>query len=328
MSIREEQGEVFVGDLVEVPVESLDQAMNIVNAGLLHRKMASQAMNDTSSRSHTVLHVDVYQTRYKQDSQNQVEYLKGRLVLVDLAGSERVNKTLSKGVRFEEAKHINQSLTALGNVISGLASNPGQSQAKKGRGTSSTARDSSTFVSYRRSKLTRILTNSLSYDSKIVLLATLGPARSSFNESLGTLQFAQRCQDIILRPKMHLETDEEPPGLTLERMNQRMAQLESDHQLHISKLEEELQLRDDHISMLEQQLEKANSLSMRSSDKNQSEEKEKAQKDESSRQEEGRPSYRALQVADMTTFMAKLLQKLTEMSCKLANTFIRESNEL
>ena len=109
MSIREEQGEVFVGDLVEVPVETLDQAMNIVNAGLSYRKMASQAMNDTSSRSHTILHIDVYQTRHRQDSSSadQVEYLKGRLVLVDLAGSERVSKTQSKGVRFEEAKHIN-----------------------------------------------------------------------------------------------------------------------------------------------------------------------------------------------------------------------------
>ena len=109
MSIREEQGEVFVGDLVEVPVETLDQAMNIVNAGLSYRKMASQAMNDTSSRSHTILHIDVYQTRHRQGSSSadQVEYLKGRLVLVDLAGSERVSKTQSKGVRFEEAKHIN-----------------------------------------------------------------------------------------------------------------------------------------------------------------------------------------------------------------------------
>ena len=41
MSIREEQGEVFVGDLVEVPVETLDQAMKILNAGLIHRQMAS-----------------------------------------------------------------------------------------------------------------------------------------------------------------------------------------------------------------------------------------------------------------------------------------------
>ena len=39
-------------------------------------------------------------------------------------------------------------------------------------------------------------------------------------------------------------------------------------------------------------------------------------------------SYRALQVADMTTFMAKLLQKLTEMSCTLANQCIIEQNEL
>ena len=39
-------------------------------------------------------------------------------------------------------------------------------------------------------------------------------------------------------------------------------------------------------------------------------------------------SYRALQVADMTTFMAKLLQKLTEMSCTLANQCIIEHNEL
>ena len=37
MSIREENGEVFVGGLVEVPVETLEQSMNIVNAGLVHR---------------------------------------------------------------------------------------------------------------------------------------------------------------------------------------------------------------------------------------------------------------------------------------------------
>jgi len=39
--VREEDGEVFVEDLVEVPVTNLEQAMNIINAGLGHRQMAS-----------------------------------------------------------------------------------------------------------------------------------------------------------------------------------------------------------------------------------------------------------------------------------------------
>ena len=60
MSIREENGEVFIEKLVEVPVETFEQAMNIVNAGLRHRQVASQALNDTSSRSHTILYIDVY----------------------------------------------------------------------------------------------------------------------------------------------------------------------------------------------------------------------------------------------------------------------------
>jgi hypothetical protein len=43
--------------------------------------------------------------------------VQARLVLVDLAGSERVRRTTSKGQRLEEAKHINASLSTLGNVI-------------------------------------------------------------------------------------------------------------------------------------------------------------------------------------------------------------------
>ena len=109
-----------------------------------------------------------------------------------------MNKTGSKGIRFEEAKHINQSLTTLGSCISFLA-NPKSSAAsrtnnksrKSSRRSDSIGKDA--FIPYRSSKLTRILTNSLSYDSKIVLLATLGPVRSSYHESMGTLTFAQRC---------------------------------------------------------------------------------------------------------------------------------------
>lgn len=41
MTIREEQGEVYIHDLVEVPVANLDQALTLINAGLTQRVIAS-----------------------------------------------------------------------------------------------------------------------------------------------------------------------------------------------------------------------------------------------------------------------------------------------
>eukprot|EP00976_Prorocentrum_cordatum_P092037 1188765-Prorocentrum_minimum.AAC.4 len=61
----------------------------------------------------------------------------------DLAGSEKVAKTGAKGACLDEAKGINKSLSALGNVIKALTD--GQ------RG------DGRTHVPYRDSKLTRVL---------------------------------------------------------------------------------------------------------------------------------------------------------------------------
>ena len=59
--------------------------------------------------------------------------------MVDLAGSERVRRTVSKGTRLSEAKSINTSLSALGNVIAALAD------------------PHSPHVPFRDSKLTRLL---------------------------------------------------------------------------------------------------------------------------------------------------------------------------
>jgi kinesin family protein 5 len=44
----------------------------------------------------------------------------GKIILVDLAGSEKVEKTGAEGRVLDEAKMINKSLSALGNVINAL----------------------------------------------------------------------------------------------------------------------------------------------------------------------------------------------------------------
>ena len=66
------------------------------------------------------------------------------------------DRDIFSDVRLEEAKFINTSLSALGNVISELSAN-----------------DSERFIPYRSSKLTRILKNSLSGRSKITVICTL-----------------------------------------------------------------------------------------------------------------------------------------------------------
>ncbi len=96
----------------------------------------------------------------------------------DLAGSEKVKKTSASGKGLEEAKKINQSLSALGNCIMALT------EADRGH------------VPFRDSKLTYILKNSLGGNAKTTLLVTCSPHVFNAEETLSTLRFAQRAKMI------------------------------------------------------------------------------------------------------------------------------------
>jgi kinesin family protein 3/17 len=111
--------------------------------------------------------------------ENGNEIRVGKLNIVDLAGSERVRVTGATGKRLEESKKINQSLSALGNVISALTDSKARSH-----------------IPYRDSKLTRLLEDSLGGNCKTTMVATISPAFEAFNESLSTLKFANRAKNI------------------------------------------------------------------------------------------------------------------------------------
>lgn len=106
-----------------------------MRAGSKNRSVAATRMNDKSSRSHSIFILQVYQKNTKTDAAKL-----GKLYFCDLAGSEKVGKTNAAGQTLEEAKMINKSLSALGNVINALT------EAKAG-----------SHVPYRDSKLTRVL---------------------------------------------------------------------------------------------------------------------------------------------------------------------------
>ena len=80
---------------------------------------------------------------------------------MDLAGSERAKKTGATGATFKEGVKINLGLLELGNVISSL---------------SSIEKNESQFITYRNSKLTRILQDCLGGNSNTYMIACISPA--------------------------------------------------------------------------------------------------------------------------------------------------------
>ncbi|KAG2626297.1 hypothetical protein PVAP13_3KG340200 [Panicum virgatum] len=91
------------------PVKSTSDVLDLMEIGQANRAVGSTALNERSSRSHSILTVHVRGLDLKNGSTSR-----GCLHLIDLAGSERVEKSEVTGDRLKEAQYINKSLSALG----------------------------------------------------------------------------------------------------------------------------------------------------------------------------------------------------------------------
>ncbi|KAL1272244.1 hypothetical protein QQF64_028106, partial [Cirrhinus molitorella] len=117
LSVHEDKNRVpYVKGCTERFVSSPEEVMDVIDEGKANRHVAVTNMNEHSSRSHSIFLINI-----KQEHVETEQKLCGKLYLVDLAGSEKVSKTGAEGAVLDEAKNINKSLSALGNVISALA---------------------------------------------------------------------------------------------------------------------------------------------------------------------------------------------------------------
>nr|KJB20679.1 hypothetical protein B456_003G158800 [Gossypium raimondii] len=155
-------------------VKSTTDVLELMNIGLMNRAVGATALNERSSRSHSILTVHVRGTDIKTNA-----VLRGSLHLVDLAGSERVDRSEATGDRLREAQHINKSLSALGDVIFALA-------------------QKNSHVPYRNSKLTQVLQSSLGGQAKTLMFVQLNPDVESYAETISTLKFAERVSGVEL----------------------------------------------------------------------------------------------------------------------------------
>jgi len=179
---RDKSGKSYVEGLTEIDidVENIETGMeclkSVIAVASRTRSVATTKMNSQSSRSHSVFMLHLHGRN--EESGTSVE---GALNLCDLAGSERLSRSGagSNARQLRETQAINKSLSSLGDVFTALASG-------------------TTHVPFRNSKLTYLLQDCLSGDGKALMFVNLSPTEESSSESLCSLRFAQRVNQIEL----------------------------------------------------------------------------------------------------------------------------------
>ncbi|EFQ99700.1 hypothetical protein MGYG_02714 [Nannizzia gypsea CBS 118893] len=178
LMLREDANQtVSVSGLSTHRPQNVQEVMDMIMRGNEYRTMSPTEANETSSRSHAVLQINVAQKDRNSDLNEP--HTMATLSIIDLAGSERASATKNRGERLVEGANINKSLLALGSCINALCD-----PRKRNH------------VPYRNSKLTRLLKFSLGGNCKTVMIVCVSPSSHHFDETQNTLRYANRAKNI------------------------------------------------------------------------------------------------------------------------------------
>jgi len=168
----------------EFHVKSLSDTLDLLNEGESHKRKASTAMNERSSRAHSIFII-----RLKQKCTNTGVTATSRLFLTDLGGSEQLKKSqpfqngtneehnkMERKERVREAVNINLGLLALKQCVE--------------------ARRRKKFVPYADSKLTMMLSSGLGGDSKTAVIVCGAQEAEHGSETIAAMKFGQTCRGI------------------------------------------------------------------------------------------------------------------------------------
>ncbi|XP_016396462.1 stAR-related lipid transfer protein 9-like [Sinocyclocheilus rhinocerous] len=205
----------YVQGLSQHVVTDYKQAVDLLEEGIANRITAATHVHDASSRSHAIFTIQYTQAILENNLPSEIV---SKINLVDLAGSERADPQYCRD-RITEGANINKSLVTLGIVISALAQNSqmfSSSQSinsvlSEGEGSTVGSQSSSLsgsgrrqcFIPYRDSVLTWLLKDSLGGNSKTIMIATVSPSSSSYNETLSTLRYAAHARNIVNKPRVN-----------------------------------------------------------------------------------------------------------------------------
>lgn len=223
LKLREDPRKGVYVECKEEIITDFESILHLLHAGNQRRAVGQTAMNERSSRSHSIFRIVIESkrkssavrksataaassasssTRRTSDEDVNGAVLVASLSLVDLAGSESLRHTAAEGIRQREAGNINKSLLTLSRVINSLASagDPASQNAP-----------------FRDSKLTRLLQNSLGGNTRTLIVCCVTPAERYLEETKSTLQFAARAKSIQISATVNEVLDDQAQLRRLKR---------------------------------------------------------------------------------------------------------------
>ncbi|CAK74723.1 unnamed protein product (macronuclear) [Paramecium tetraurelia] len=217
LDIRENKnGDVNIPDLSQIRIMDIDTAYEYLILGLRNRVVGCSHANSKSSRSHCCFQMTLQQVSVINGEPVLQE---SSLKIVDLAGSEKFKIPTDltpeeKELHIQELTSINGSLSCLGHCISALIDR------------------NRTHIPFRNSKLTRVLSDSLSGSGKILFIVCVSPSISSSAETFSTLQFANRAKRAVLDGRnIQQPKTNKPKGVSMEEYQELLKQYQKEKQL-------------------------------------------------------------------------------------------------
>jgi hypothetical protein len=138
----------------------------------------------------------------------------------DYEGSERITRSGVTDDRLREAQNINKSLTALGHVISCLATEE-------------------SHIPYRNNKLTLLMSDSLGGNAKTLMFVCVSPTNTNVEESLNSLTYATRARSVVNNATKNVTSAAKNEDMTIKEESSSLVDSLS------LELEEEKQMRAD-----------------------------------------------------------------------------------
>ena len=174
----------FLMEITKKVITSPEEAYQILSSEVKNKVKLIKDKNN-SSKAHYIVEINIVSNKSKA-TDNNITNNYGKFILVDLAGFEKVSKVKPNTDNF----YINKSLFTLSTCINGLLNN-----------------NNKNYIPWRDSKLTMILKDYLSGNSKIVMIANISPSLSVIEDTYSTLNFAKKIKRIKTNAQRNVENE-------------------------------------------------------------------------------------------------------------------------